>query len=134
MAARVRAARGYADLRQPVLAHVLATSTETYGRIEAGTRPPSVDDLDRLAAATGVPRAFFDQGFAAAGDAEGRDVESRLAALEAQVRLLSRRVGTGAPAPPADLGRRAGDSSPTAGSPDASDSDPEAGSQRDSAE
>ena len=124
LAARVRAARGYADLDQPDLAKALAMSVQTYGRIESGGRPPTNDELDLIAATTKVPRPFLDSGFATQATT---GVEQRLAVLEAQVsRLLLRAEAAGPPPPGGELGRRLRETEPSAGDPPQSGSDREA--------
>lgn len=124
LAARVRAARGYADLDQPDLAKALAMSVETYGRIESGKRSPSDRELDLISAATKVPRPFLDSGFATQATT---GLEQRLAVLEAQVsRLLLRAEAAGPPPPGGELGRRLRDTETSAGDPPRSDSGREA--------
>lgn len=123
LAARVRAARGYADLKQPDLAKVLAMSVESYGRIESGRRSPNDRELDLIAATTKVPRPFLDSGFATQATT---GLEQRLAALEAQVSRLLRAEAAGPPPPGGELGRRLRDNETSAGDPPQSDSDREA--------
>lgn len=64
-AARIRAARAYADLSQPGLAALVGVSAATIKRLERGYRATVIDDadLDRIADACGVPRAFMREGF-----------------------------------------------------------------------
>ena len=135
-ARRARAAMAYAGLDAKDVAQATDIGKATLDRITSRTNPQNgtIDRLWTIADACQVPRSFMEHGFATEPAIEApADLAGRLASLEAEVRLLARRVGTGAPAPPAGLGRRAAGSSPTAGSPGVSDSDPEAGSQPGSA-
>lgn len=135
-ARRARAAMAYAGLDAKEVAQLTNIGKATLDRITSRTNPQSgtIDRLWIIADACQVPRSFMEHGFAAFSPSAEGQPEERLVALEAQVRLLARRVGTGAPAPPAGLRRRVEDPPPTAGSPDVSGSDPEVGSRRGSGE
>jgi transcriptional regulator with XRE-family HTH domain len=97
--AYVRAARAYADLKQPELAAKTGIGVETVKRIEAGTggRVPSLEERQLIADACDVPRDFLDHGFPV--ESQTTPIERRLSTLEAQVRALreppdtERRVG-----------------------------------------
>lgn len=126
IAARARAARAYADLDQPALAKALSVSVETYARVDAGTRIPDDREMDVIAAATNVPRAFFDSGFAIQA---ATGLERRIAVLEAQIsRLLLREAGE-LPPPPGELGHRLRGGPPSGEGPRQSGSEPEADAQ-----
>lgn len=93
-AARVRAARAYADLDRVALGERLGFSKETVSRIESGERSVAGDSalLAKIAVACGVPRDFMEAGF-------GRferpisDVERELYALRESHEELAGRVG-----------------------------------------
>jgi transcriptional regulator with XRE-family HTH domain len=59
----VRAARAYANLKQPELA---TASGVGYATIENELRVPMLEELRSIADACDVPRAFLEQGFASA--------------------------------------------------------------------
>lgn len=59
-AARLRAARAFADLDQADFAKELGVSVVTIKRMERGTRDISLDDCYALAKLCGVPRWFVD--------------------------------------------------------------------------
>lgn len=65
LAARIRAARNYARIKQKDMAKKLSVSIETYGRIEAGTRPASDEELAIISEACTpeVPPWFIRQGW-----------------------------------------------------------------------
>lgn len=73
-AARIRAARGYADITQEQLADALGVDVQTIKRREAGKKEPKKGELLAIAAICGVPPEFMDRGFGAplAGDAGSR--------------------------------------------------------------
>lgn len=81
-AARIRAARGYADLKQPAVAKSLGMSVETYQRVERGDRLLTADELLRVADATGVPFEFLVSGFRSA---TATPLDQRVASLTSQV-------------------------------------------------
>lgn len=62
-AARMRAARAFADLDQAEFAKLLGVSVVTIKRMERGTREISLDDLYALADRCAVPRDFMEAGF-----------------------------------------------------------------------
>jgi transcriptional regulator with XRE-family HTH domain len=108
LAARIRAARCYADLKQPQLAQKTGLGYETIKRIEAGRRTPSLDERQTIADACGVPRWFIEEGF---GREPAGSLDERVATLEREVSSL--RAAAGLPAPPGELGRRAAEPEPT---------------------
>jgi transcriptional regulator with XRE-family HTH domain len=63
MAARIRAARAYAGLRQNRVAELLGISVAALRRIEAGETRPDPEQLDRLAVLCSVPAEFMRYGF-----------------------------------------------------------------------
>jgi len=63
-AARMRAARAFADLDQAEFAKKLGVSVVTIKRMERGSREISLDDLHALADLCDVPREFMEAGFA----------------------------------------------------------------------
>jgi transcriptional regulator with XRE-family HTH domain len=67
-AARIRAARAYADLSQADFATELGVSVVTIKRMERGTRETSLDDLHRLADLCKVPRRYMEDGWSALND------------------------------------------------------------------
>ena len=79
-AARIRAARAYADLRQDQLARALGVTTETIKRRERGTQAPKRGELLAIAQITGVPASFMEHGF---GEVEPSEVLERLDRIEA---------------------------------------------------
>jgi len=79
-AARVRAARAIAGLKQPELGALISTSAQTVKRMESGEKAVSLDELRLIADSCGVPRWFMENGFS------GRDeVSEQAAQLEASV-------------------------------------------------
>lgn len=62
-AGRLRAARGYAGLKQPELADALGVSVETLSRMENGRTTVSESTRYSIAEICGVPDAFMDVGF-----------------------------------------------------------------------
>lgn len=62
-AARIRAARAFADLDQADFAQALGVSVVSIKRMERGTRDISLDDLYALAELCDVPRQFMEHGF-----------------------------------------------------------------------
>lgn len=93
-AGRLRAARGYAGLKQPELADKLGVSVETLSRMENGRTTVSDKTRYTVAEICGVPGAFMDVGFdplrRPITDAERRLIdfeelfEERLGVLEEQ--------------------------------------------------
>lgn len=69
-AARMRAARAFADLDQADFAKLLGVSVVTIKRMERGTRDISLDELYALADLCDVPRDFMQAGFT--GDHAGQ--------------------------------------------------------------
>jgi transcriptional regulator with XRE-family HTH domain len=78
-AARIRAARSFADLDQATFAQALGVSVATVKRYERGTRDVSLDICYQLADMCGVPRSFMDHGFDAVAAPATADVVSRSA-------------------------------------------------------
>lgn len=64
LAARIRAARGYAGLKQPELAAALGVSVETMSRMENGRTTIPETTLRAVGEACGVPDTFMRAGFA----------------------------------------------------------------------
>lgn len=62
-AARVRAARAYADKDQSAIADVLGLSVQTVKRLERGLRDISEDEMRDIAELCDVPLAFLVHGF-----------------------------------------------------------------------
>lgn len=90
---RLRAARHYADLTAKAFAVHLETSVDTVGRIENGSRSVDADKdrymLERAAAATTLPVAFFTADFARLdGRLSTPRGEGSTAALEREIRRL----------------------------------------------
>ena len=78
-AARLRAARAFADLDQAEFAKCLGVSVVTIKRMERGTREISLDDCYALAKLCGVPRWFVDtdwQGFEELAAPAGEDMRA----------------------------------------------------------
>lgn len=94
VAARVRAAHGYSGLKQSDLAQALGISRETLSRwLNARDKPPSSDDLNRLAGACGVPRTFMEVGFAPL-EQPLTDTDRRILELEQRLERLESRDET----------------------------------------
>jgi transcriptional regulator with XRE-family HTH domain len=88
LAARLRAARAYADLRQADLADLLGESLTTYKRMERDGR--NLDSEDRLRAVArrcGIPEAFMLAGWGPLARPLS-DAERRLVAVEDQLQRL----------------------------------------------
>lgn len=79
-AARIRAARAWADLSQEQLAEQLGTTAQTIKRREAGTQQPKRGELLAIAAICGVPSSFMEHGF---GEVDRDEVVERLDRIEA---------------------------------------------------
>jgi transcriptional regulator with XRE-family HTH domain len=79
-AARIRAARAFAGLKQEQLAERLGVDTNTIKRREAGTQNPKRGELLAIAAITGVPVSFMEHGF---GETDESEVLERLDRIEA---------------------------------------------------
>lgn len=79
-AARIRAARAYAGLKQDELAEHLGVDSNTIKRREAGTQNPKRGELLAIAAVTGVPVSFMEHGF---GEIDEAEVLQRLDRIEA---------------------------------------------------
>lgn len=62
-AARVRAARAFADVEQSVFAELFGVSIITIKRMERGKRDISLEELYAVADRCKVPRHFMDHGF-----------------------------------------------------------------------
>lgn len=95
IAARIRAARAYAGLKQTELAERVGVDVQTIKRRERGTAAAKPAELHAIASACGVPVKFLQNGF---GDAPRDEVLERLDRLEHLVAgnqdLL---IATGAP-------------------------------------
>jgi len=79
-AARIRAARAYADLTQEQLADELGVDVQTIKRREAGRQEPKRGELLAIAAICRVPMAFMEHGF---GEIAENEVLRRLDRIEA---------------------------------------------------
>lgn len=78
LAARVRAARGYADLTQPELADRLGLEKQSIVRTEGGSRDPKKAELIAIAHICGVPVEFMTGGFGQVTRDELRDLLERI--------------------------------------------------------
>lgn len=87
IAARVRAARAWADLDQAVLATAMHYKTRTWARVEAGEKSLTRDEREAVADICRVPRVFLEQGFRMLAEA---DLERRLAELADDLAALRR--------------------------------------------
>lgn len=95
IAGRLRAARGYAGLKQPEMAKALGISVETLSRMENGRTTVHDETKERVATICGVPGAFLQAGWPAAVVSAGDHdrfgaLEQRMAGLEA---LVTQRLG-----------------------------------------
>jgi transcriptional regulator with XRE-family HTH domain len=93
-AARIRAARNFADLDQATFAEALGVSVATVKRYERGTRDVSLDICYLLADMCGVPRAFMEHGFESTAPPATADVvlraqETIVAVIEARMSDLT---------------------------------------------
>jgi len=82
---RVRTARREVGVTQEDLAARTDRSTEAVSNIERGVSLPTLDTLERLAEALGVPLSFF-------FDVSDEAASPRRAEIEIQVRLLLRQL------------------------------------------
>jgi transcriptional regulator with XRE-family HTH domain len=80
-AARARAARAYADMKQDAVAEALGVSHITVKRMERGAKDITMDELWAIADACGVPRSFMDSGFETVPE-ELRSIHARFDRLE----------------------------------------------------
>lgn len=78
-AARVRAARAYADIDQKPFASALGWSPRTLARVESGEKTDIGDDLQKISELTGVPLAFLAYGFTREGNGDTAITELRAA-------------------------------------------------------
>lgn len=85
-AARIRAARAYAGLKQDELAERLGVDTNTIKRREGGTQHPKRGELLAIAAITGVPVSFMEHGF---GETSESEVIRRLGHIEALLNAVA---------------------------------------------
>jgi transcriptional regulator with XRE-family HTH domain len=91
-AARIRAARGYADLTQEQLADRLGVDRQTIKRRELGPghkgyKEPKKGERLAIAQICGVPVKFMEEGFG--GEARS-EISERLAELQEELRTLDR--------------------------------------------
>jgi len=96
-AARVRAARAFADLEQRDLAEALELSVATIRRIERGGRTASAPELIHIGEVCGVPREFMLHGFTlgaplATPGSGGLDLDADMARLNRRDDELERRI------------------------------------------
>ncbi len=80
---RLRTAREQADLTQEALAERIERSPEAVSNIERGVSLPTLDTLDRIAAALNVPLVYF-------LDVPPESIAPGRAEVEARARLLLR--------------------------------------------
>lgn len=96
MIQRVRAARGSLNQSLDDFAETLDLGRSTLVRIESGKRKPKHYELERMAAASGLPLGFFTVPdlHLALGTWEDRDpaIAEKVEALERQMRVLLRRA------------------------------------------
>lgn len=59
---RIRKSREHANLTQSALAEMIPVARNTLSRWESGAFKPSASDIDRIAAATKVDRAWLETG------------------------------------------------------------------------
>jgi transcriptional regulator with XRE-family HTH domain len=90
--ARIRAARGFANLTQAGLAKRLGVSAGMTKRIERGERPLTFTDLGQIAEACGVPMDFLVNGFQSAQPVTLEALSARIDALEASLEERIRTV------------------------------------------
>lgn len=83
----MRAARAYANLKQPELAKASGVGYATIKRIENEQRPPMLEELRAIADACDVPRPFLEHGFGTPDDQDG-ETDRRVVRLEQLVREL----------------------------------------------
>lgn len=96
-AARMRAARAFADIDQATLAEHLDVAVISIKRMERGTRDISLDDMHAIAELCDVPRAFMEEGFGTAysGDEVRReDLRELQEAFEARIAELAQALLT----------------------------------------
>ena len=110
-AARMRAARAYADLTQVELADRLGVDEQTIKRREAGKQDPKKGERIAVASICGVPPSFMEDGF---GVPSPDEIVGRLERIEAALgglvnyeelaarmrELIRRDAGPGATTPP----------------------------------
>lgn len=129
-AKRIRAAGAYAGLGPGELAKRLGMSDSTLRRhLAAQKRPHEQRALwQTVAQITGLPEAFFTIDFALLEN-QPDALKERVDVLEQEVRRLANERGR--PAPPGELGRRAGGSQPTVERPQQGETREEQDPQRD---
>lgn len=84
LAARMRAARGWADLSRREMGQALRVSERQVTRLESGQADVTAEIRQRVAEACGVPSWFMDHGFVVT-EPEEPGVSERLEALERQM-------------------------------------------------
>jgi transcriptional regulator with XRE-family HTH domain len=89
-AARIRAARNFADLSQPQLAERIGKTVATLKRMERGQRDTDPRELVAVADACGIPRRFMLEGFDAIVDHPTAD---DMTALQKRLEAIERRIG-----------------------------------------
>ncbi len=103
---KARAAWAYSGLDQDELAERAGIKPATLANYLLSTRGgPGLEQLLKIAEATGVPDAFMRHGFAAIKDLDEPSLEERVEALERQLQALTRRAAAAAPpdlVPPAE--------------------------------
>lgn len=85
LAARVRAARGWADMNRREMGEALGVSERQVTRLESGQAEVTLEISQRIAVATGVPTWFMEHGFAAPAEPEEPAFAERLETLEHQM-------------------------------------------------
>lgn len=124
-AARIRAARGWADLTQQQLADQLGVDVQTIKRRESGSQEPKKGERLAIAAICKVPLSFMEEGFGEVTRNELRDL------LERVEGALSRLGGAGThPAPGGVLGQHAEGFAPSGPDRREEGSAPDTGAQR----
>jgi transcriptional regulator with XRE-family HTH domain len=90
-AARLRAARAFADLDQADFAEALGVSVVTIKRMERGARDVPLDDLYALAKLCGVPRWFVDTDWQVIDELQSTAPEELRTLAEAFAQALDER-------------------------------------------
>lgn len=94
IAARVRAALGYADLNIKGSEPLTGITEPTLTRIVSPTNPrgfKTPGEMEKIIRATRVPRWFLERGFEGANVVDADTTDARLQQLEQQVRYLRQR-------------------------------------------
>jgi transcriptional regulator with XRE-family HTH domain len=90
LAARIRAAFAYADIKRPAAAAALGVSVETVSRWTSGSGGPPIREVrEQIAGLTGVPLDFLEHGFR---DPEPATESDELRQLRQDLADLQRRL------------------------------------------